>query len=645
MGFLNPVLLALAAGVAVPLLLHLLHRSEGRRVPFPALRYLLRTEKDHARRIRTRQLLLLVLRMAILVLAALAGARMLVRGAGPAHPPTAVAVILDNSLSSGRVVGEGRVLETLKAAALEALAQAGPDDRFWIIRAGEPWDVATPLAADQAAARVRDTRVTGATGDLDAALARARGLVGDAELAAAEIHLLSDLQASAFSSRPPDLAGVPVVVYTGVQPPGANRYVQAVSVGGGLPPRANRRTEVAVSVGGAAGDGEPVPVRVFLAGQLRGASSTPVEGTAVLPAGPFPQGRLEGYAETDPDELRADDRFYVSLTVEPPPAVGVVGDPGRFLRDALAVLEESGRIRLEDPAQSEILVLEWGEGLDRLREGGRAVVVPGADPALGTALDRRLREAGISARMESGVGGWSRIARDGTGIGLEGVRVQRVRRLAADGDDVTVWATLEDRDPWLLEARGGLGSVMLLGSRLEPDETSLPLEAAMVPLVEWLLSGSGSGPSVRRVEAGDRLSLPAAATAVEDPAGARVPVDGTREYRFTGEPGIYTVLGDDQVLDRVAVNAPLAESRLEPLEEAELEARLESGAPTLAATSAQWANRVFTTRRGLEIWRPLLAAVLLLLVAESWVAASGGSAGRRGSMTSGSRGGARVRIP
>ena len=88
MGFLNPALLVLAAAVAIPLLLHFMQRSEGRRMSFPALRYLLRTEKDHARRIRTRQLLLLLLRCGAIVLLALAAARLVLRGPGPAHPPT-----------------------------------------------------------------------------------------------------------------------------------------------------------------------------------------------------------------------------------------------------------------------------------------------------------------------------------------------------------------------------------------------------------------------------------------------------------------------------------------------------------------------------------------------------------------------------
>ena len=108
MSFLSPLFLFAAAAVAVPLVLHLFHRQEGQRVVFPALRYLLRTEKEHARRIRLRQLLLLLLRCAVIVLLALAGARMVLAGRGAAHPPTAVVVLLDNSLSSGRVLGEDR---------------------------------------------------------------------------------------------------------------------------------------------------------------------------------------------------------------------------------------------------------------------------------------------------------------------------------------------------------------------------------------------------------------------------------------------------------------------------------------------------------------------------------------------------------
>ena len=103
---------------------------------------------------------------------------------------------------------------------------------------------------------------------------------------------------------------------------------------------------------------------------------------------------------------------------------------------------------------------------------------------------------------------------------------------------------------------------------------------------------------------------------------------GEQEFRFTGEPGIYTVLAGEEVLDRVPVNAPLRESLLSPLAPAALADQLASGEPVFAQSPGQWRSRVFTRRRGQEVWRLLLGAALLLLVAESWVAASGGTASR-----------------
>ncbi|MEJ2538921.1 MAG: VWA domain-containing protein [Gemmatimonadota bacterium] len=635
MGFLSPALLALAAAVAVPLLLHLLHRSEGRRVSFPALRYLLRTEKDHARRIRTRQLLLLLLRCGVIVLATLAAARLVLRGPGPAHPPTAVAMVLDNSMSSGRVVGEGRVLDSLKAAALATLDQAGPDDRFWILRAGEPWDISAPLSRAEARQRVVETQVSAAFGDLGGALERARSLLESSTLTGAEIHLLSDLQASALDGDAPRLEGLPVVVFRGVPAPGENRYVRDAVMGGGLPPRANRRTEIAASVGGSTADSLLIPVRVVLGDQLRGAASAPSGGTVVLPVGPFQQGRMEGYVETDPDELRADDRFWLTVQVEPPPSVAVVGEAGPFLREALAVLEESGRIRRADVAEADRVVAIWGEGIDRLAPGQRALVVPGADPALRTALARRFREADVPLSVETGPGGGAGVGTNQTGIELEDVRVQRLRRLTPDaGDGVRAWVTLEDGSPWLVEVPARSGPLLVLASRLDPSETSLPLDAAMVPLLEWMLAGSGTGSAPRRIEAGTPLFLPVAATHVEIPDGTRLEVDGTHEFRATRTPGIYTVLAGDSVLDRFPVNTPLRESLLAPVTRRALDDALESGDLVVAETAAAWPGRVFTRRRGREIWPFLLAGALLLLLTESWVASSGGTVRRRSSSSS-----------
>ena len=145
MGFLAPLYLALAAAAAVPLLLHLMRRRSGTRVEFPAARYLQRAEQEHSRHLRLRNLLLMLLRVAAVLLIALAAARPVGRMAGAGHPPTALAVVLDNSLSTGQVVGGRPVLDELKRVAGELLDRASASDRLWLVALLNREAVVAPL--------------------------------------------------------------------------------------------------------------------------------------------------------------------------------------------------------------------------------------------------------------------------------------------------------------------------------------------------------------------------------------------------------------------------------------------------------------------------------------------------------------------
>src|SRR5207244_1238105 len=133
-----------------------------------------------------------------LLLLAFAAARPFLRSGGAGHQPTAVVLILDNSLSSGAVIKDKRILDVLKERALETLARATPDDRFWLIRAGSN-EPALPGDAAAIAARVRETDLAAGASDLTAAIAHARALLAaGAERRATEIEVLSDLQANSF---------------------------------------------------------------------------------------------------------------------------------------------------------------------------------------------------------------------------------------------------------------------------------------------------------------------------------------------------------------------------------------------------------------------------------------------------------------
>ena len=77
--FLEGAFLSGLLGVAIPIVVHLLHRKRRRRVTFPSLRFLREVQVRTARRSRIQEWLLLVLRVATIAVLALALARPVLR--------------------------------------------------------------------------------------------------------------------------------------------------------------------------------------------------------------------------------------------------------------------------------------------------------------------------------------------------------------------------------------------------------------------------------------------------------------------------------------------------------------------------------------------------------------------------------------
>jgi hypothetical protein len=634
-GTLNPLFLAATILVGVPLFLHLFQRQEARRVAFPALRYLARTEREHARRIRFRQILLLLLRMAVVLLLVGAGARLFLRGSGSAHPPTALAIVLDNSMSSGLVVGDERVLDHLKGLALQTLSAASDDDRIWVIRAGEPWLPAVPGGPGEARRLVEETTVSAGSGRLSEALRRAAELVSTADLAAREIHLLSDLQQSGFSEDMVAPAGdIPVVLWSATADAPANRALARVLVGGGLPPLEGQRSEVTIQAAPAPpADTVAVPVRVVLDGRVRGAGLLPPGASLALPLPSAPGGWTVGYADADPDALRADDRRYFVFRARPAPSVALVGDAGLFVAEAVAVLEAGQRLRTAGPRQAQAVLSAGGDGLESTGAGSAVLIIPPGDPTLLPGLNRRLQQAGIPWRYErSTERGEAEVAGDPLPEALRGIRVRESYRLAMEGDPSApprILGTVAG-EPWALDGTDASGRrYLLLASPLDAGSTSLPVSADMIRFVDWVTgqwAAQGSGAPDRN--AGDVLSAPRGAEAVRFPSGAEVPLDGTRTVTATGETGIYAFLAGDTVLAYEAVNPPSEESRLEAIEPGRLGAAIGTEV-TRVRRDGGWPGAIYRVRQGPELWRVLVVAALLLLLVEAAVAATGPLRGTR----------------
>jgi hypothetical protein len=468
--FLHPLALMGLAAAAIPALLHLLERRVPPEATFPPLRYLSEAERQSARRLRLRHLLLLVLRTALIVLIVLAAARPLLpaRGGGAlVHPPTALALILDNSPSSGVVVDGRPVLDRLRSVARGSLEQATGSDRLWLVLA----DGVTRRGTREALlATVDSAGVTARRLDLTAAVRAAARLVDAEPLGAREVHVVSDLQRTALG---PGRAGAPRGVRVlALTPPAqgtANRGIGSARVAAGA---------VAVGVVGTPGSGAAaVTVRVRGRDVGRGLAAPGSAVTITLPRlGP---GWWMGEAALDPDELLADDRRAFAWRVAPPAAVTALGSAGPFVAAAVAVLEQGQRVR---PGGAVVIG-------DR-PEGGASVhiVLPPADPALLGQVNRALAARG--ARWRLGAAGTPGPLATSAVPGVAGLQVTRRYRLEASGAltpgsqaDSSVIATVNG-EPWLVRD----GANLLVGSRLDTAWTALPAAPGFVSFVDALVN-------------------------------------------------------------------------------------------------------------------------------------------------------------
>ena len=630
MGALNPLFLLAGVAIGVPIFLHLFHRHQTRRLSFPALRYLERTEREHAKQIRLRQLLLLLARVVVLLLVVGAGARLFYSGRGSAHPPTATVIILDNSMSSGLVVGEVRVLDELKELALQTLAAASDEDRLWLIRAGEPWVPAIPGSAVEARIAVAQTEASEAAGDLSSALDRAVRLLGASELSIREIHLLSDLQSSAFElpGTAPS-SDIPVVTWTGHGVVTANRALTSVMVGGGLPPLEGQRTEVTVSALESVDEADTahVPLRLVVNERIRGATTLPPGSQTTMAMPPAGGGWIQGYADADPDALRADDRRFFAYRSRPAPTVSVGGAPGVFVAEALAVLEGAERVRTTAPESADLLIAHNGIGLDRRSATGATLVIPSSDPTLLPALNRRLADAGIPWRLEATASaGETEVTGASLPAPLAGVRARSWFDLRLMGDPPGPTRTLAEAGgrPWAVQGTDAGGRrYLLVASAMDAAATTLPVSTGMLRFVDWVTSEwAGAGGTMAELTAGQRVAAPAGATHVRFPDGSEYEIDGTRTVRGTAAAGFYSFLTADTVVSVVALNPPLSESRLARLDENDFSSAIGSNVIAVERADA-WDRSIFRARQGPELWWPFLIAVAVLLMLESFMATSG----------------------
>jgi len=368
LSFLTPMLLAGAAFVAVPIVLHLMMRRKPVPHEFPALRFLQQRAVSNRRRLRLNHLFLLLLRMAALALFATALARPVLRGAtwlADREAPVAAAFVFDTAPRMLLREGNRTRLAEATARARLLFGKLPPGSSVAVLDTTGGGDAFAPSLA-AAEARLGRLAAVAPERSLPAAIKAGLRLLGDSDLQRRELYVFTDCSQGAWAAGgsgldelAPDTSALFVDV-SAARP--ANFALGGLSLSS---------EQVAV--------GSPLGISVNLArtgpdttrsvavevrkpdGSYARRAIKPVEWSAEAPreidfelSGLEPGIRQGRVVIDGSDELEADNAVYFTVVVGPPPRV-VVAAPapesrtGLFMAQALApaALARAGLARFQ----------------------------------------------------------------------------------------------------------------------------------------------------------------------------------------------------------------------------------------------------------------------------------------------------------
>jgi hypothetical protein len=630
MGFLSPLFLLGALAASIPIVLHLLKHDPEHRVRFSAVRLLRRAPVEHSSRRRLRELLLLALRVAALLLLAFAFARPFFTADAAAVGTTTI-VALDTSLSMS---APGQFEKARQLARQQVDDAPGASPVGVVTFAGGAQAVVQPSTDHAAATAAIDAATAGASGTryraaLNAGVDLLRGRPGT-------IVVVTDLQETGWDSG--EQATVPASVQVkvvDVGAPPANLAVTSARVSG---------DRIVATVRSTAAEATTAQVHLQVGEQTDPAASPRVAADAAVPIGagqtasvtfPLPVARWAAVAVDDPTGAAGDNARYLVLDAASRPTILVITTSGDLARDAfyleqaLAAAGEDGRsyqvqgiaagdlaswdqTRLESHIAVVLLSTRALEHHGRelltayLKAGGGMIVGAGPDVD-GDVLQEVLAGPRLSVVNPDITGPGGRVARTWaasdvrhpvvrafgpTRAALGLVQFQRVAVIRTD--DCSVLARFTTSEPALVDCASGDGHALIVASDLDNRGNDFPLHATFVPFLHE---------SVRYLTGGEGRA--AEYSVDEVPAGTR-PV-----------PGIATATGRT-ASNLIAVNVDTAEidpGRLTPDEFTSAVATVGAGAQAGVQLQAQ------EQEDRQHIWQYVLAIMLIMLVTETWVAA------------------------
>jgi len=558
--FLNGVFLAGLVAAAIPVIIHLLQRRRLQRLDFSDLRFLAPLNQQRMRSLNLRRLFLLVLRILIVALTAVAMARPSVRGKltrlVPAQAHTSVLLLLDTSFSMRSEGAEGTAFDAARVAAGGILAQMQPGDEVSLMTfddAPHRWFQTPVRDLDAVRERLAQLEPSHRRTRWQRALEEALTDLGDAMNPNRELYILSDFMGTPQESLRTDLRAMQGDVQVTLVPVRVESFVNVSLDKVEIPPGAVLRddpVQVAVTARNHAAD---VPadcvLRVDLDGEAKGEASLRL-GRGAVQTHDFnlvatKAAELAGSVSKQADRLPADDvRHFVLPVLAQLHVLLVTGaergggafflaralEPTRQGRSPIALTEvQVQRLASQDLDGVQVVVLSSDAMLTPgqtqvlvtfVAEGGGLCVLSGqrdaADAANG--LLERLGAARVRGVVTRSEGFQNLVDLRATGIlagfadealrALESVRFTRYAELVP-GPDVRTVLRFAGGEAAVIEAVHGAGKYTVYAFDAGTDGSELALSPMFLPLLHRTvvyLAGE-TGRQQLDYEVGERIEL------------------------------------------------------------------------------------------------------------------------------------------
>ncbi len=323
-SFLNAAFLAGLAAAAVPILIHLFSRRKQTRVPFSSLLFIEEIAKRRVKRVKVTQWLILLLRVLVITLVALALGRPALRGdyaLGKSRGESAVAVIFDRSFSMQAVTERGMLYQDARARALEVAEALEDGDEIHLVGTTPGLESKAPPFHDRLGLK-NELQVLepgwGAT-DLVEAIRDAGSRLRKSEALNRELFIISDFQRSGlgeYAESPggylADLVGEDTRIYLLPVSDGPvdNAAIEQVVIDG-LGPDRSARVRVANH---STRPAEAITINVSMGGKTVGESPVTIEpnsaNNAIVPLLDESADVTAGQVRLSGDRLAADDTRY-----------------------------------------------------------------------------------------------------------------------------------------------------------------------------------------------------------------------------------------------------------------------------------------------------------------------------------------------